>query len=250
MSENSKIEWCDHTFNIAWGCTESSPGCDNCYARVLAKRYGYGWGPGAERRVLSEAYWREPLKWNARAAAANKRERVFCSSMTDVFLNDPIINSQRDRLYTLIDQTPHLDWLLLTKHAERLSFLAPVDDDCKPARNVWLGVSVESNDYAWRADRLLKAPATIRFLSVEPMLGPVDKVPLAGIDWVICGGESGPRARSMDVDWARDLRDRCDSLGVAFFLKQLGGVRDKRGGTAAVLDGCEYKAYPKVIVAA
>jgi protein gp37 len=240
VSENSKIEWCHHTFNIAWGCIKSSPGCDHCYAEGTANRYGTGWGPGAERRTFGEAYWAQPLKWNRRAAAEGVRERVFCSSMTDLFLNDATITTERRKLWPLIEATPNLDWLLLTKHSERLAhnFLPS-----PPPENIWLGVSVENNDYAWRVDHLRNVNAAVRFLSVEPMLGPVD-VDLTGIDWVICGGESGPHSRPMDPQWARDLRDRCVAAGVAFHFKQWGG-RDKKAA-GRILDGRTWDEYPRL----
>jgi protein gp37 len=249
LSANSSIEWTKHTFNISWGCVKSSPGCDHCYAESWAKRYGWGWGPGAERRVLSPAYWAEPLKWNAAAAKAGTRDRVFCSSMTDVFLNDATIDQERTKLWPLIRQTPHLDWLLLTKHPERFKANLP-DDWGDGYPNVVLMVSVENNDAKWRVDILRKTPAPRRGLSVEPMLGRVNEVALSGIHWVIAGGESGAQARPMHLDWVRELRDRCVESQIAFFLKQLGGSRDKRGGEDAVLDDRRWMEYPRIGAAA
>lgn len=220
MSANSKIEWCDHTFNIAWGCIESTAGCDHCYARTLAARYGFDvWGPGRERRTFGAEHWREPFKWDRAAAAAGERHRVFSSSMTDLWLNDPTIDREREKLWPLIEQTPHLDWLLLTKHAERIPWYLRVG---APFPNAWVGVSVEDNSAAWRVDRLRRVAAAVRFLSVEPMLGPIDKVDLTSIDWVIVGGESGPGARPMNPRWVRELRDRCVDAGIPFFFKQWG----------------------------
>lgn len=239
----TRIEWCNFTFNIAWGCVKASAGCDHCYAETLAKRYGYGWGPGAKRRIMGEAYWKQPLKWDRDARRAGVRRRVFCSSMTDVFLNDATIDAQRDKLWPLIRSTPDLDWQLLTKHPERIKPSLPADWG-DGYQNVWLGVSVENDEAGWRAKMLSQIPAAVRFLSVEPMLGPIWDTSLLGIDWVICGGESGPGARPMNEQWARELRDRCKDYRIAFFLKQLGGVRDKRGGDAAVLDGQQHKAFP------
>lgn len=246
MSENSKIEWTDHTFNIAWGCIKATAGCDNCYADTLSNRYGFDvWGPGKPRRTFGEKYWAQPTAWDREARRAGIRRRVFCSSMTDVFLNDRTINVEREKLWPLIRSTPDLDWQLLTKHPERIAANLP-DDWGDGYPNVWLGVSVESNETAWRAAMLQKIPAAVHFLSVEPMLGPVDDFGTEFIEWVICGGESGPGARPMELEWARDLRDHCAAFGVPFFLKQLGGVRDKRGHDAAVLDGVQHKAFPVV----
>lgn len=244
MSENSKIEWTDHTFNIAWGCIKATAGCDNCYADTLSNRYGFDvWGPGKGRRTFGASYWAQPLKWDREARKRGVRRRVFCSSMTDVFLNDATIDAEREKLWPLIRSTPDLDWQLLTKHPERIKPNLPADwGDGYP--NVWLGVSVESDETAWRAAMLQKIPATVHFLSVEPMLAPVTKFSTDFIEWVICGGESGPRARPMELDWARDLRDHCAAFGVPFFLKQLGGVRDKRGHDDAVLDERQHKAFP------
>lgn len=244
MSESSAIEWTDHTFNIVWGCNEASPGCDNCYARVHAHRYGFNvWGARAARRTFGERYWAEPIRWNAQAARAGRQAKVFCSSMTDIFLNDPTIDAEREKLWPLIRSTPHLIWQLLTKHPERIAPNLPADWGQGYA-NVWLGATVEDSDNTWRARVLRGIPAAVRFLSCEPLLGPLERLSLQGIDWVICGGESGPKARPMDVQWARALRDLCASSGIAFFLKQLGGRRDKRGGSAALLDGREHKAFP------
>lgn len=228
MGQDSEISWCHHTFNIAWGCIEATAGCDNCYARVLAKRYGFDvWGKDVPRRTFGEKHWREPLKWNAAAIAAGERHRVFSSSMTDNFLNDRMIDAERDKLWPLIAETPALDWLLLTKHPERFPATLPP----LLRYNVWLGVSVEDNSAAWRVDMLRATHARVKFLSVEPMLGPIDKVDLTGIDWVIVGGESGPKARALDPGWARDVRDRCIAAGIAYHFKQWGEwapVHEKR----------------------
>lgn len=223
MSANTDIEWADDTFSIAWGCAWASAGCDNCYAQVHARRFGFDvWGVGAPRRTFGAEYWAQPLKWNAKAGRTGQRRRVFCSSMTDVFLNDETIDRERnEKLWPLILATPNLDWLLLTKHPERFKNNLPPHWP-HGYSNVYLMTSVEDNSAAWRVDALRNAPAAVRGLSVEPMLGPVDRVSLDGIDWVICGGESGPRARPMNPAWVRDLRDRCIASGVAFFFKQWG----------------------------
>lgn len=257
MGRTTKIQWTDHTFNPWWGCTKVSPGCKNCYAERDAKRYGHDvWGPGKDRRLMSDAYWDEPLKWDRDAAAAGCRPRVFCASMADVFDEDAP-PYQLARLWILIRQTPNLDWLLLTKRPENFSSLLPVDwGDGWP--NVWLGTSVESQRYAdERIPHLLDTSAVVHFLSCEPILGPVDLrnwltydwrpiepgEEMNRVDWVIVGGESGPGAgsvRPFDLAWARTLRDQCLTAGVSFFMKQLGTrpvddghevlVRDRKGG--------------------
>lgn len=295
MGENSKIEWTDHTFNPWVGCQRVSPGCEHCYAEAYARRVGHGstkpalWGPAADRRVTSDANWRQPIKWDRDAAREGVRRRVFCASLADVFEDRPELTEPRARLYALIDATPHLDWLLLTKRPEnaaRLWTVASAGDHgsrhmaLPTARevwrpNVWLGTTVEDQRRAdERIPHLLAVPAAVRFLSCEPLLGPVSLArwmrsatsaagegldtsrtcdqcgwspfvgwpiedtrcpgarewgdcdgtlrPAARIDWVIAGGESGPGARPMHPDWARSLRDQCESAGVPFLWKQWG----------------------------
>ena len=241
MGQATKIEWCDHTFNPWWGCIRVSPGCEHCYAETFAKRTGHDvWGPAKTtgRRMLSESYWRGPEKWNAKAAADGVRRRVFCASMADVFEDHPALPEPRARLFDLIEDTPHLDWLLLTKRPENMNRMAPLRWAGRWPANVWAGCSVEDQKRAdERLPHLLGVPARIRFLSCEPLVGPVEfsdvthrsdcvsvwgKPALAGIHWVIVGGESGPGARSMDVAWARSIVAQCRGAGVAPFVKQLG----------------------------
>lgn len=272
MAENSKIEWCDHSFNPWTGCTKVGPGCDHCYAEGWAKRSGtVKWGAGEPRRRTTDANWRLPLKWNAQAQAEGQRFRVFCSSLADVFDNAVDIEWRAD-LFGLIINTPHLDWLLLTKrigNVERmLQDLRHGADhdlpllDMMPLPNVWIGATVVNQAEADRdIPKLLAVPARVRFLSIEPMLGPIDVrrfmwpvhprwpagfgSPEAAIaagakvtyhrqglisakwadhllSWVICGGESGPGARPMHIPWARSLMQQCKAAGVAFHMKQLG----------------------------
>lgn len=254
--QNSTIEWTNHTFNPWWGCQRVSPGCEHCYAETLAKRYGHAvWGPAktTERRMMSENYWKQPLKWD-RLAQVSGRKRVFCASMADVFEDHPQLIDARARLMCLIDETPNLDWLLLTKRPENI--LDMIDSDF-PA-NVWIGTSCEDQQRAdERIPHLLRVPARVRFLSCEPLLGAIDlrrwlpdlSTPIdnslydgdapvglydrdadawfpdpadIGLHWIICGGESGPGARPMHPDWARSLRDQCQAAGVSYFFKQWG----------------------------
>lgn len=230
MSENSKIEWTHHTFNPWWGCAKVSPGCDHCYAEALGNRFGTRWGVDAARRVFGEQHWRDPLKWNAKAAAAHERHRVFCSSMADIFdKNSP--PGAREHVWQLIRATPHLNWLLLSKRIGNAERMLPGDWG-SGYPNAWLGISVVNQAEAARdIPKLLGTPARIRFLSMEPLLEQVDIAPWLQprpashsnvIDWIIVGGESGPKARPLDPGWVRSLREQCAEAGTAFFFKQWG----------------------------
>ncbi|WP_395406270.1 phage Gp37/Gp68 family protein [Pseudoduganella sp. UC29_106] len=256
MSENSKIEWTDHTFNPWEGCQKVGPGCDHCYAETRNARFGGGtainWGPGAPRRRTSVANWRKPVAWDkAHAeffATHGRRQRVFCASLADIFDNavDPV---WRRELFDLIELTPNLDWLLLTKrigNAAEMISRAKVSDWLKGQPNVWLGATIVNQKEANRdIPKLLDVPARVRFLSMEPLLGPVslrlrraatesDRQDMdgpcshittkagAGIHWVIAGGESGAGARPMHPDWARDLYMQCHEAGIPFLFKQWG----------------------------
>jgi protein gp37 len=225
VGEHSSIEWTHHTFNPWWGCSKVSPACEHCYAEAWAKRVGKSlWGLRAERRFFSDAHWREPLRWNARAAAAGVRRRVFCASMADVFEARDELRDARERLWILIADTPALDWLLLTKRPEHVAACVPWGNDWP--QNVWLGTTVETQRWAQeRIPHLLSNAARVRFLSCEPLLGPLDLAEWLGrgrVDWVIAGGESGPKARPMDPIWPTSVRDQCKHAGVAFHFKQWG----------------------------
>ena len=228
MAKNSHIEWTHHTFNPWWGCRKVSPACDNCYAELWAKRMGHRlWGTDAPRRFFGDAHWREPFRWNEEAEAAGLRERVFCASMADVFERRSDLNQERIRLWQLIDRTPNLDWLLLTKRPQNVGRIAPWGKNWPT--NVWLGTSVESQTIAEkRLPFLLKIPAAIRFLSCEPLLGPLNlqhwfrSKSFHPIDWVIAGGESGPRARPMHPNWPISLLHQCRDFDVPFHFKQWG----------------------------
>lgn len=261
MGESSGIQWTHHTFNPWIGCAEVSPACDNCYARTSTKRLEATqrnrgkialplWGAIGDRYVTSESNWRTPLRWDRAAAKAGERHRVFCASLADVFEDRRDLDPLRARLRSLIQQTPHLDWLLLTKRIDRAGALMGEaterayqdggllgDPDPWP-ENVWIGTTVEDQQRAnERIPHLLRIPARVRFLSVEPQIEQIVMLPswildydYSGgrtvasprVDWVICGGESGPRARPLDLAWARSLRDQCKASGVPFFMKQLG----------------------------
>lgn len=241
MGETTIIAWTSHSWNLAWGCLKISPGCKNCYADTLSSRYGHSvWGPDTDRRVFGQKHWDEPLKWNAAAEKAGEHRRVFCSSMCDNFEDHPTIDRERAKLWALIARTPWLDWQLLTKRAERIAPHLPANWD-QIKHHVWLGVSIENNDYAWRADHLRELDPAVRFVSYEPALGPLDKLDLTGLQWVIFGGESGPGYRPMDVQWARDMHARCRAAGVAFFFKQSAAARTEMG---IELDGAIVREYP------
>lgn len=228
MAKNSQIEWTHHTFNPWWGCAKVSPACDNCYAELWAKRVGHQiWGTGAPRRLFNEAHWREPLVWNEEARLTGHRARVFCASMADVFERRAELNGERKRLWALIQETPWLDWLLLTKRPQNIESMVPWTDNWP--QNVWLGTSVENQTFAERRlPILLRHRAAVRFLSCEPLLGPLDLRPwfkkkgLNPIDWVIAGGESGPNSRPMHPDWPTSLLQQCKDQLVAFHFKQWG----------------------------
>jgi protein gp37 len=230
MGMNSKIEWTHHTFNPWWGCLRVSPACKYCYADSWAKRLGIeAWGENSERKFFSDAHWREPLKWNREAEQAGERRRVFCASMGDVFENRRDLDASRNRLWALIEATPHLDWLLLTKRIQHVKRLAPWSK--KWPRNIWLGTSTEKQNWLEkRVDDLLVHDVVVRFISAEPLLGPLSvsrwlaspRRGSNGIDWVIAGGESGVHARSMNPLWAESLRDQCREANVPFHFKQWG----------------------------
>lgn len=241
MGAYSKIEWTTHTFNPWWGCTKVSDGCKFCYAEALSSRYGYSfWGPGRDRRMMSDAHWTTPLKWNIDAVRQGERFKVFCASMADVF-EEQAPEGQLERLWDLIRITPNLDWQLLTKRPQRIADSLPRDWGLG-YHNVWLGTSIEDQRAVHRIGELVEVPAVVRFLSLEPLIGPLENLELDGIDWAIVGGESGPKARPMEEDWVRDIRRQCTEQRVEFFFKQWGGVNKKKAGRE--LDGRTYDALP------
>jgi protein gp37 len=222
MQETS-IEWAEMVWNPSTGCSKVSPGCKNCYAERIAERFkGSPAFPNAFDFNLRPERYRQPLKWKS-------PKRIFVNSMSDLF-HEQMPLSDLKELFGVMKQACWHQFLILTKRDHRLAELAP-DLDWSP--NIWMGVSIESQPYAVRTNALRKASASIRFLSCEPLLGPL-QLDLEGIHWVICGGESGPRARSMDPEWARSIRDQCGLAGIAFFMKQMSGV--KKGQTPIPAD--------------
>lgn len=233
MGTETGISWADHTFNPWRGCVKVSAGCANCYAETLSKRNPSvlgEWGPGSRRVPAAESYWKQPLQWNRQAEKAGKRARVFCLSLGDVFEDHEALPPLRRRLGQLILDTPNLDWLLLTKRPERWREAArelwPQFDRAGFPKNVWIGASVEDQDSAnKRIPILLDIPVKVNFLSAEPLIGPIefDKADRKRmVDWVIVGGESGPRARPCDVNWICRIVEQCREAGAAVFVKQLG----------------------------
>jgi protein gp37 len=222
MAKDSRIEWTHHTFNPWWGCVKVSPACTHCYAETWARRLGMDlWGRPKTRRYFSAEYWQGPIKWNKEALRAGERRRVFCASMADLFEGRADLNEWRAKLWPLIEQTPQLDWLLLTKRPQNVERMVPWKDNW-PA-NVWLGTTAENQKYAdIRIAKLVAIKARIHFISAEPLLGPLSLRQWGGIDWVIAGGESGHGARPTKPEWVRALRDECKEADVAFHFKQWG----------------------------
>ena len=238
---SSKIEWTDATWNPVTGCSKISPGCKHCYAERMAKRlramgqpkYRNGFAVTSHPDALDA-----PLGWK-------RPRRIFVNSMSDLFHADV----GDDFIRAVFDAMEQADWhqyQVLTKRPGRVVDL----EDTGLLRgtlpwpaHIWLGVSVESADYAHRIDLLRQTGAAVKFLSLEPLLGPLPDLKLDGVDWVIAGGESGPGARPMQADWARDIRDQCGAAGVPFFFKQWGGASKKRNGR--LLDGCQHDDMPK-----
>ena len=250
MAEYSSIEWTDATWNPVTGCTKVSPGCKHCYAEAFAERWrgikGHPYEQGFDLRLWPERL-ELPLRWK-------ERRKIFVNSMSDLFHKD-VPDEFIGKVFDVMRQANWHIFQLLTKRPERMRAWAnkhfcssghsPNGKQVWPEQ-VWAGVSVETQAYVSRIRDLQQVPAKIRFLSIEPLLGPVDLAGTGGtgLDWVICGGESGRGARPMNEEWARDLRNQCAAARVPFFLKQLGGERNKRGGALALLDGAEHKEYP------
>jgi len=254
MSANSKISWTHHTFNLIWGCEKIAPECASCYAEAWARRMGYHvWGKDQPRRTLSEKYWREPFKWNARAEKNGERARVFCGSMCDWLEDHPTVHQERLKLFPLIEQTPRLDWLLLSKRNENFDRAIP-EKWCMEGvpENVWIGMTAgcqETWNACWPILESIKYRFhRLAFVSVEPMIGPLDiSNDLVYIDigdedctrwiqwpdWIIIGGESeqpGRQARKMELEWARSLIAQCKKNDVSVYVKQLGSAWAREAG--------------------
>ena len=234
MAQSSAIEWTNSTWNPVTGCDKVSPGCKFCYAERMARRlkamgnasYANGFELAMHENVLPL-----PLMWQ-------KPQTIFVNSMSDLFHKDVPLEFIQKVFFVMQEASWH-QFQILTKRADRL---AAVWRDLPWPENVWMGVSVENQDYVHRVSHLREVPAAVRFLSVEPLIGRITSLPLAGIDWVIAGGESGPGCRPMEADWAREIRDHCLEQNVPFFFKQWGGVQKKRFGRE--LDGRTWDEMP------
>jgi protein gp37 len=234
MSGGSRIEWTDATWNPVTGCTKLSMGCDNCYAARMARRL-QGMGQARYRNgfrvTLHPDLLALPMRWR-------KPRRVFVNSMGDLFHERVPLSFLRD-VFDVMARAPQHRFQLLTKRAERLSSLA---SSLPWSHNVWVGVTVEAHAYLGRLAHLASVPAAVRFVSFEPLLGPLRGVSLDGVDWVIVGGESGPGSRPMREEWVVPLRDACLDVGIPFFFKQWGGLRRARSGR--LLQGRIWEQFP------
>lgn len=234
MAVNSSIEWTESTWNPVTGCTKVSAGCKNCYAEVMARRlnamgclrYANGFGLTVHEHLLNV-----PLKWKRPA-------RIFVNSMSDLFHEEVPLDFIR-RAFHVMGRAYQHRFQILTKRSKRLLELSP---QLEWPENVWMGVTVEAADYVSRIHSLRRTGARIKFLSLEPLLGPLRNLDLRGIDWVIVGGESGPRARPMSQDWVIDIRDQCLASDVPFFFKQWGGRNRKKAGR--LLEGRNWDEMP------
>ena len=234
MATSSLIEWTDATWNPVTGCSKTSPGCKHCYAERMANRlklmgqanYQNGFEVALQPQMLEM-----PLRWKA-------PKRIFVNSMSDLFHVDVPFTYIND-VFDVMRRAHWHQFQVLTKRAERIEELSP---KLVWAPNIWMGVSIENQKYAYRIAHLRKTAANVKFLSIEPLIGPVGKLHLRGIDWVIVGGESGPGARPMEPEWVTDIRDQCLKAGVAFFFKQWGGVQKKR--TGRTLEGRTWDEMP------
>lgn len=254
MAKNSGIEWTDHTFNPWWGCVRVSEGCVHCYAETFSKRTGNDvWGVDKPRRFFKDKHWDEPLKWNAEAEKNGKPAFVFCASMADWLEDRPDLTEPRARLCKLVENTPHLIWLLLTKRIENAYRLTPPNwhfgsnSDGAP-RNAWFGVTTEDQaSYDKRIHKLIDLKPTLNvskiWLSIEPQISPIDLRGLK-VDWAIVGGESGAGHRPFDIEWARSLKKQCGEIGIAYFLKQLGGFPDKRHDITEFPEDLQIRDFP------
>jgi protein gp37 len=237
MGQGSTIEWTEATWNPVTGCTKVSPGCKHCYAERMAERlramgqpnYANGFEPTLQPHMLEL-----PLRWK-------KPQRIFVNSMSDLFHADVPLSYVRE-VFDVMARAHWHRFQILTKRAERLEELGS-QLDWTP--NIWMGVSIETAEYRHRIDHLRRTPARVKFLSLEPLLGPLADLDLCGIDWVIVGGESGPGARPMASSWVADLRDQCRTANVPFFFKQWGGTNKKRAGR--VLEGRVWDEMPRTI---
>lgn len=247
MPRETAIAWTDSTFNPWWGCTKISPGCAHCYAAAFAHRIGqHIWGDDAPRRFFGDKHWNEPRKWNAAAVRDGRVHRVFCASMSDAFEERADLDPQRQRLWGLIEETPALTWQLLTKRPENVRDMVPPSWLRSWPAHAWIGTTTEDQRRVdERVPHLLRVPAPVRFLSVEPLIEAVT-LPLDGIAWVIVGGESGGGARPFDPAWAQSIVTQCRTVRAACFVKQMGSVWSRAAG-AADYQGADPSEWPEAL---
>lgn len=238
MATNSPIEWTDATWNPVTGCDKISPGCKHCYAERMAKRLKAARNPNYEngfQLTLQPQMLTRPLEWK-------QSKNIFVNSMSDLF-HDAVPVEYIQRVFAVMNKADWHQYQVLTKRAERVRELSRC---LKWAPHIWMGVSVENEKYLNRIDHLRATGAHIKFLSLEPLLGPLNGMDLHGIDWAIVGGESGPGARPVDPAWITQIRDQCVEAGVAFFFKQWGGVHKKKTGRE--LEGRTWDQMPQLQV--
>ena len=237
MASNSSIEWTESTWNPVTGCTKMSPGCGNCYAERMARRLMAMGQPNYKngfRLTMHEHALDLPLKWK-------KPQTIFVNSMSDLF-HDGVNEIFIKKVFDVMNHAPWHTFQVLTKRADRL---AKLQGELKWGKNIWMGVSVENEDYKYRIDLLRKIKSQVKFISFEPLIGKVGKLNLKDIDWAIVGGESGPGARYMSPEWVADIRDQCLAQKAPFFFKQWGGVNKKKAGR--LLDGRTWDEMPPVL---
>lgn len=246
MVSKSSIEWTDATWNPVAGCSVISPGCTNCYAMRMAARLsvmGQRKYVGLTRRSGGRAKWNGKITCDYKTLEYPRHWKngkvIFVNSMSDLF-HENVPYKFIQAVFDVMNDTPQHTYQILTKRADHLESLA---SKLNWSSNIWMGVSVESQDYYSRIDSLRKVPSRVRFLSLEPLLGPLPRLDLTGIQWVIAGGESGPKARSVNKDWVRDIRDQCVTGDVAFHFKQWGGPNKKKAGR--ILDGETWDQSPR-----
>lgn len=237
MSEISTIEWTDSTWNPVTGCTKVSPGCAHCYAETFAERWRgipeHPYEQGFDLKIWPQRL-EQPLLWK-------KPRTIFVNSMSDLF-HEEVPFSYIQEVFEVMERANWHRFQVLTKRAERMEELA---SKLNWPKNVWMGVSVENRDTLWRVNHLRKVPANVRFLSIEPLLGPIGRFSLKKIDWVIVGGESGPGARPMKTEWVMGVRNQCVKQEVSFFFKQWGGVQKKKWGRE--LEGRTWDEMPETL---
>lgn len=239
MSDGSSIEWTDATWNPVTGCTKISRGCDNCYAARFSERFrgvaGHPFENGFDLTLRPERL-DQPLRWH-------RPRMIFVNSMSDLF-HKGVPKSHIDKVFDTMEAAHWHVFQVLTKRSSiMLKYLKQRYENVAPPEHIWFGVSVEDAQAKGRIAHLQAAPAKVRFLSIEPLIGAIGDIDLKGIEWVIVGGESGPNSRPVHLDWVRQVRDQCLSQGRAFFFKQWGGIRPKTGGRE--LDGREWSEFPQ-----